>query len=83
MKHKLAILLGLLLCAGAFAPMTTQAIGIRIEIGDRGYYNHGGGIGETGCAGIGSRAIGPGVAAIAFGFTAITGPGRIGGGHFR
>ena len=39
MKHKL--LLAALLCAGALAPMTTQAVGISIEIGDRGYYNHG------------------------------------------
>jgi hypothetical protein len=41
MKHKLAVLLAALLCAGALAPMTTQAIGFNIEIGDRGYYDHG------------------------------------------
>jgi hypothetical protein len=41
MKYKLAVLLSALLCAGALAPMTTQAIGISIDIGDRGYYNHG------------------------------------------
>jgi hypothetical protein len=41
MKHKLAVLLAALLCAGALAPMTSQAIGINIEIGDHGYYNHG------------------------------------------
>jgi hypothetical protein len=41
MKHKLAVLLSVLLCAGALAPMTTQAIGFSIELGDRGYYNRG------------------------------------------
>jgi hypothetical protein len=42
MKHKLAVLLAALLCAGALVPMTSQAFGISIDIGDRGYYNHGG-----------------------------------------
>ena len=42
MKHKLAVLLAALLCAGAFAPMRSQAISLNIDIGDRGYYNHGG-----------------------------------------
>jgi hypothetical protein len=41
MRHKLAVLLAVLLCAGAFAPMTTEAIGISIYVGDRSYYNHG------------------------------------------
>jgi hypothetical protein len=41
MKHKLAVLLAALLCAGALAPVASQAIGINIEIGDRGYYRHG------------------------------------------
>ena len=41
MKHKLAVLLAALLCAGAFVPKTSQAIGLSIEIGDRPYYNHG------------------------------------------
>ena len=42
MKHKLALLLGALLCLGAVAaPTPAQAIGISIEIGDRPYYRHG------------------------------------------
>lgn len=41
MKYKLAVLFGALLCAGALAPTPSQAIGINIEIGDRGYYRHG------------------------------------------
>jgi hypothetical protein len=41
MQYKLAVLLAALLCAGALAPITSQAIGFSIEIGDRPYYSHG------------------------------------------
>ena len=41
MKYKLAVLLAALLCAGAIVPKTAEAISLNIEIGDRGYYNHG------------------------------------------
>jgi len=42
MKRYLIILLGVLLCAGAFTPMTTaKAAGIFIDIGDHGYYTRG------------------------------------------
>ena len=41
MKYKLALLLGVLLCAGAIAPTPSQAAGFTIEIGDRPYYNRG------------------------------------------
>ena len=41
MKYKLVILLAALLCAGALAPMTSQASSLTISIGDRPYYNHG------------------------------------------
>jgi hypothetical protein len=41
MKYKLAVLLGVLLCAGAMAPTPTQAIGFSIEVGDRPHYRHG------------------------------------------
>jgi len=41
MKRYLMILLGVLLCAGAFTPMTTaKAAGVYIEVGDRPYYNY-------------------------------------------
>jgi hypothetical protein len=40
MKRYLLIMLGVLFCAGAFTPTTTQA-GVFIEIGDRPYYTHG------------------------------------------
>jgi hypothetical protein len=42
MKHKLAILLAALCCAASFVPANSQAFGINIDVGDRGYYNHGG-----------------------------------------
>ena len=41
MKYKLALLLGVLLCAGAIASTPSQATGFSIEIGDRAYYNRG------------------------------------------
>ena len=41
MKHKLAVLLAALLCAGALAPMTAQAIWVSVHYNDRPYYNHG------------------------------------------
>ena len=41
MKHKLALLLAVVLFAGAFVPATTQAVGFSISIGDRPYYTHG------------------------------------------
>lgn len=41
MKYKLAVLLAALLGAGTMVPSTAEAIRFNIEIGDRGYYNHG------------------------------------------
>jgi hypothetical protein len=41
MKYKLALLLGVLLCAGTIAPMPAKAASISIEIGDRPHYRHG------------------------------------------
>jgi WXXGXW repeat (2 copies) len=41
MKRYLIILLGILLCAGAFTPSTVQAQRVFVEIGDRPYYTHG------------------------------------------
>jgi hypothetical protein len=41
MKYKIALLLGVLLCAGGVASTPVQAASISIEIGDRGYYHHG------------------------------------------
>jgi hypothetical protein len=42
MKHKLALLLAVVLFAGAFVPATIQAaVGFSISIGDRPYYSHG------------------------------------------
>ena len=41
MKYKLALLLGVLLCAGAVVPTPAKAVGFSIEIGDRPHYRHG------------------------------------------
>jgi hypothetical protein len=41
MKYKLAVLLGVLLCAGAIVPTPAEATSISISVGDRGYYNRG------------------------------------------
>ena len=41
MKYKLAVLFAAFLFAGALVPTTAKAIGINIELGDRGYYTRG------------------------------------------